>query len=391
MTLDKEDILIGRKLEIYKQESLPEWGYAKPQTDTFAVLYPKDYDEEKEYPLCVVFHSAGHDVYSTLECIKTEGNHDIYHVRDEMFGLFLDCRANTEGTTDWWWGGLGAHDEVVDNERRGSEPQPVEKRCMATVFWAMDKYPINKNRVYACGNSMGGSGSLGIAVCRGDVFASVKANVPAGVRHMADRCCLDTAAPEGFKIPDPPIVLDYSGQNDEWSDGHELIYREMKNHKYAFMGFWAPFGHENNHSKIEKYIDIIHSFDMFSVKKNEAYPVFTNASTDDIVPWPDKRDSKDAGQVNGFFRWEVLKDAVNEFEIKLRLLNPTEWKTRITLPEESVADVTLRRLQNFKVDDGQNIKWEYDGKRGVVTCDDGIFTIQGLKITQNGAVLKLVL
>lgn len=389
MILDKEDILTGRKLELYKQESLPEWGYEKPQTDTFAVLYPKDYDNTKVYPLYVVFHSAGHDVYSALECTKTKGNHDIYHAPEDMFALYLDCRANTEGTTDWWWGGLGAHDEVVDGVRRGCNPQPVEKRCMATVFWAMKNYPIDENRVYACGNSMGGSGSLGIAVCRGDVFASVKANVPAGVRHIADRCCLDTVAPKGFKIPDPPLVLDYSAQNDEWSDGHELLYREMKNHKYALMGFWGPFGHENNHEKIAKYIDIVHAFDIFAVKKNEAYPVFTNASTDDNILWPDNRNSEESGQVNAFFRWEIVKDSENEFEINLRLINNGEVETRLTLPTESFADVTLRRLQNFKPAEKQQIKWEYDDACGEVICENEIFTIKNLKITQKGAILKL--
>ena len=77
-------------------------GYDHEQRDTFAVQYPKNYDENKKYPLYVVFHSAGHDIYSTLTCLKTEGNHDIYHTPDDMFGLFLDCFAHSD--TDWWWG-----------------------------------------------------------------------------------------------------------------------------------------------------------------------------------------------------------------------------------------------------------------------------------------------
>lgn len=391
MTLIKEDVLNGRKLELYQQDSLPEWDYEKPQTDTFAIYYPKDYDPENIYPLWVVFHSAGHDVYSTIECIKQEGNHDIYHVVDDAFGLILDCRANTQGTTDWWWGGASAQADLSDPEaikKRGIETQPVEKRCIATVLDMMAKYPIDENRVYACGNSMGGSGSLGIALSRGDIFAGIKANVPAGVRHAADRCCLDLEAPEGFKIPDPPIVVDYSAQNDGWSDGHEVLYDGMNAKKYLLMGFWGAFGHANNHAQIAKYNDLIHSFDLFGVKKNEAYPAFTNASTNDPLPWPSDRDSKAAGQVNAFFRWEVIKDEENEFEIMLRLINESDWQTRVELPKESTADVTMRRLQNFKANDGDEIAWEYGETKGNVTCKDGIFTVEKLAITQDGCILK---
>ena len=54
--------------------------------------------------------------------------------------------------------------------------------------------------------------------------------------------------------------------------------------------------------------DLVHSFDWLSVRKNEAYAVFTNASCNDSSPWPDRLDSKEAGQINAFFRWNTLRD-----------------------------------------------------------------------------------
>ena len=386
MELFKTDILIGRRLELFSQPSCDEWGYEKPQTDTFAVLYPKEFNAQKEYPLYVVFHSAGHDVYSCLECIKTKGNHDIYHVPDDMFGLFLDCRANTDGTADWWWGGIDAQGRGSD-DRRGVETRPVEKRCIATIEWTMDMYPINRQRVYGVGNSMGGSGVLGIALPRGDIFAAIKANVPAGVRHAADRCCLDTEAPDGFAIPDPPILVDYSSQVDEWSNGHEVLYNGMRDKKYPIMGFWGTFGHANNHENIAKYNDLIHAFDVFAVEKNCAYPVFTNATTDDVIPWPDNRDCGTSGQVNGFFRWNVIKDADDGLDIELRLMNADEWTTRVQLPTESVADVTLRRLQSFAP--CCKVKYSFGDVAGEAELEDGVITVKGLKITQTPTVLSL--
>ena len=55
-----------------------------------------------------------------------------------------------------------------------------------------------------------------------------------------------------------------------------------------------------------KVNDLINSFDWLSVKKNEAYPVFTNASTNDPLPWPDQLADKKPGQVNAFFRWKIV-------------------------------------------------------------------------------------
>lgn len=389
MKINNHASILDRRIDFLSSSDEKEWGYKHPQTDTFAVLYPKDYHKNKTYPLCVVFHSAGHTVYNIITCLKNDGDHDIYHVPDDMFGLFPDCFCHgwDKDSTDWWWGGRNAHEPQV-NARSGVELQPVEKRCFATIEWVMNEFPIDENRVYAVGNSMGGSGALGLGLSHGNLFAAVKVNVPAGVYHALDRCAIAQNAPEGFTLPDPPVVLDYSAQNDEWSDGHEHLYRAMRENRFAFMGFWGPFGHENNHRKIAEYNDIIQSFDIFSVKKNEAYPVFTNASTDDGNPWEHERDTENSGQVNGYFRWKVLSDTEDEFSIELRLLAEDEWESRLTFPAESSADVTLRRLQNFKAAAGERLRYTYGDKSGEITVS-GALTPGRLCIKTVPTVLKI--
>ncbi|MBE6708932.1 MAG: hypothetical protein E7578_06805 [Ruminococcaceae bacterium] len=363
MTVQNNGMFRDRELKFFSTVADPAWGYTTEQRDTFAVEYPKDYDETKSYPLYVVFHSAGHGIYSTIECLYNKGNHDIYHTPDDMFGLFLDCRTNSDNDNDWWWGGTNPLDENSDPKRR-TEKQPVEHRCIATVEWVMDNYPIDANRVYAVGNSMGGSGALGVTLCRGDIFAAIKVNVPAGVRHVADRCCLDTDAPEGFILPDPPVVVDYSAQNDVWSTGHEILYKSMREKRYALHGYWGAFGHENNNGNIAIHNDLVHALPVFEIKKNEAYPVFTNAETDDKNPWEYKDSHAVSGQVNGFFRWENVSDTEEKLEMKLWLLTPDEWATRVTLPEKTVADLLVRRVQNFKLPPNEEFMW-------TLTSDDG--------------------
>ncbi len=392
MKVKNSGMLCGREIKFFSTVSDPDWGYASEQLDTFAVHFPKDYDENKKYPLYVIFHSAGHDVYSTVNCILFEGNHDIYHTPEDMFGLILDCRANSD--RDWWWGGINAVGEG-DPARSGVAKQPVENRCIATVEWMIENYRIDTERIYAVGNSMGGSGALGICLCRGDIFAAIKVNVPAGVRHAADRCCLDTDAPEGFTIPDPPVVVDYSAQNDVWSTGHEVLYKGMRDKRYAFHGYWGEFGHENNHSVIAEHNDLVHAVPVFEMKKSEAYPVFTNASTDDKNPWENKDDFVKAGQVNGFFRWENVYDTEDGFAMKLWLLTPSEWETRVKLPEKATVDLLIRRVQNFVLSPYDEFYWTLTAESGEVLSGKSVAdstchpVIDGINVRQEKQTLTI--
>jgi poly(3-hydroxybutyrate) depolymerase len=373
----KESVFTGRKLEVFKHGIKKEWGYAAPQRDTFLVLHPQQ--ARPHAPLYVVLHSAGHDVHSCLACTTTVGNHDIYHSPPDFFALYLDCRVNPG---DWWWG---------SDKYKAPEVSPTDKRVIDTVKWVTKQYGIDENRVYLCGNSMGGSGTLGIGLRHGDVFAAVKANVPARVEHVSNRMYFPPrTVPADVTFPDPPVVIDYSAQNDSWSQGHDSFVKAMNERKYALFFYWGPFGHANNHENIMKVNDLINSFDWLSVKKNEAYPVFTNASTNDPLPWPDHLADKRSGQVNAFFRWKAVRDTPRAIEISLFLIKPSELKTTFSIPAEATADVSLRRLQMLRVAPGETLRWTFGTAGGEVRADAaGCITIPRLKITARPATLSV--
>lgn len=378
--------LLGRKLEFFHHESGTDCGYAAPQTDTFAVLHPKDEQPGVRYPLYVVFHSAGHDVYSAIGCTWAEGNHDIYHAPEDMYALYLDCRAHAH---DWWWGGINALGEG-DASRSGPSLQPVERRCLDTIAWVTAHYPIEEKRVYAVGNSMGGSGALGIALGHGDRFAAVIANVPAGVQHAVDRCLLGQPKPTGFKLPDPPVVVDYSAPNDSWSKGHETLYAGMAKERYALIGYWGAFGHANDNRVVHAHNDLVHCFDALSLRLDEAYPAFTDATTDDALPWPDHLSEARPGQVNAFFRWRNIADTPERFAMALRLMRPDEWRTTCAVPEASTASVTLRRMQRFALAPCQTVAYTYGGRAGQARADEnGLLTLTNITVTREEQTLTL--
>ncbi len=373
----KESEFTGRKLEEFRHGSRKEWGYAEPQRDTFLVLHPKQ--PRDRAPLYVVLHSAGHDVHSCLACTTRVGNHDIYHSPPDFFALYLDCRANKG---DWWWG---------IHKYPGPEVSPTDKRIIDTVKWVIKQYGIDENRVYLGGNSMGGSGTLGIGMRHGDVFAAIKANVPAEVKHVSARMYFPPqSVPAGVTLPDPPIVVDYSAPNDNWSRGHDGFTKAMNERKYALFMYWGPFGHANNHEAILKVNDLINSFDWLNVKKNECYPVFTNASTNDPLPWPDQLTDKKSGQINAFFRWKTERDTPDTLETTLFLVKPTDIKTTFKVPAEATADVSLRRLQMLRVAPGETVRWTFGKSEGKVQADTtGCITIPALKITAEPTKLSV--
>jgi len=255
----------------------------------------------------------------------------------------------------------------------------------------MAKYSIDTNRVYLSGNSMGGSGTLGIGMPHGDLFAAIKANVPAGIEHVSERMYFPPGVlPDNARLPDPPVVIDYSAQNDGWSRGHDAFVKAMNERKYPLFLYWGPFGHANSHENILKVNDLINSFDWLGVKKDECYPVFTRASTNDPLPWPDRLGDKASGQVNAFFRWTNVTDTADVVETKLFLVTAKDLKTSFTIPSEAIADVTLRRLQKLRPAPGAALYWTFGKATGEVKPDaTGCVTIPGLKITAEPTTLSV--
>lgn len=373
-----EQVHMGRRLEVFTNGVKAAWGYAAPQKDAFLVLHPKQ--ERKSAPLYVVLHSAGHDVYSCLKCTLNPGNHDIYHAPEDFYALYLDCRGNKG---DWWWG---------IQSYKGPDVSPTEKRVMDTVKWVIETYQIDPNRVYLCGNSMGGSGTLGIGMRHGDVFAAIKANVPARIEHVSSRMGFPPykPLPAGTVLPDPPVCVDYSAPNDSWSTNHQDFVSAMNARKYPLYFYWGPFGHANNNEKILAVNDLVHSFDWLGVKRNELYPVFTDASTNDPLPWPGNLSEKKPGQVNAFFRWKTLADTRKKVEVSLFLTDPATLKTTFTVPSEATAAVSLRRLQAFKVKPGEAVRWRFGEAKGEAKADgEGVVTVPGLKITAKPVTLTV--
>jgi pimeloyl-ACP methyl ester carboxylesterase len=107
----------------------------------FAVLPPKDYDPEKKYSLILTIHGAGVEASGLVDC----------HSQKDWAFVVAPTNRRRFGF-DWQdWGRLDAL-EVLDLAKR--------------------TFPIDTNRVYLTGHSMGGHGTWHIALAHPDLFAA---------------------------------------------------------------------------------------------------------------------------------------------------------------------------------------------------------------------------
>ena len=382
MKLVKEFEKGGRKILRYEHDSIPEWGYAKPQQDYFYVLPLTDNPEKK--PLHVVLHSAGcsGDIALNLAFKKPDWFH--YVGLEDQVVIYLDCAKNRN---DWWW---GAHAIKREHEKYADAYCPTEKRILTTIEWAIKTYQVDRNRVYLSGISMGGSGSLGIGMKRGDIFAAVNVMVPAGVEHIQHRMF-------GKDIPDPPILVNFSAPNDNWSKGQEKLIAYFEEKKFPLMFAWGQHGHN---SSTAGYHPAAQVFPWRSIRKNEAYPVFSNSSTNNKYPgFKNATGGDKSGQIGALFRWKTIADTPANFQINLRLVNKTELKPamreKVNLPNSTHTAVIFRRLQKFKTEAGKTYQWSLsrEGKpvqSGATKANEaGLLTIEKLHLSDQSALLEV--
>ena len=107
----------------------------------YAVLPPKDYDPEKEYSLILTLHGAGVEASGLVDC----------HSQKDWAFVVAPTNRRKFGF-DWQdWGRLDAL-EVLEQVKQ--------------------TFPIDTNRIYLTGHSMGGHGTWHIALAHPDLFAA---------------------------------------------------------------------------------------------------------------------------------------------------------------------------------------------------------------------------
>jgi hypothetical protein len=382
----------GRKVQRYWHGPLAAWGYpasedggwkypapeetgaAQQNHNSFYVVEPQR--PHKNAPLVVILHSANRTAFDYLgfACLarKVEPGDDpataMTNPPHDFYALFLNS-TNAE-----WWGWTQAQANMA---RDIHAPPPAELRVLDTIEWVISRYRIDRNRVYLSGVSMGGNGALGIGMPHGDIFAAMRVTVPAGTGYAAytmgnfpasETADVSPSNPEdspdrasGSNLPDPPVVVDFSSQIDSWSRTQPALLQAAQVQRLPLVLSWGRFGHTIFGSHIAQYplCQIALAYPWLQIRKNQAYPVFTHASSNQHAPWtspPEHAD--DSGQTNAYFRWKNIRDTTSNFAMELWITHPPVQNPPASMPDAAVVDITLRRLQQFKIRPDRKYTWE---------------------------------
>jgi hypothetical protein len=409
-TLDLKNPVVqtldGRTIEHYEHGPRASWGYPAPTGDewgyhaaketgpkgqnqnTFYLVAPKV--PRNNAPLCVVLHSANRTGYEYLSYASlgstTDGCKDPTTVMtnspDDFYALYLSS-TNAE----WWgWSAAGTSE---DRKRGINAPSPAERRVLDTIEWVVEQRHIDRNRIYLCGVSMGGCGTLGIGLPNGNIFAAIRATVPGGTAYGSYRFAgvagigpipsFDSPPAEidawkrraaGVGMPDPPFICDFSSEADGWAlTQPPLVYAAHFGHLPLVLT-WGNWGHITFGERMlpETICQVGLAFPWLEIRKNEAYPVFTGATCDQRNPWFKAPISfNSSGVMNAYFRWKNIEDTPGRFRIQLWMDHPqipgptaAEGKPAgppVIMPDSATADLTFRRFQQFKVTPGASYAW----------------------------------
>ncbi|HEY3397826.1 MAG TPA: hypothetical protein VGM19_09245 [Armatimonadota bacterium] len=423
--------LDGRSIERYVHGPRAEWGYpagaagqwgyppaqetgaAQQNHNSFYLVAPST--PRPGAPLCVVLHSANRTAYDYLGYgslgRKIDGNDDPATVMtaspDDFYALYLNS------TNDEWWGWSQAR-YGPDYAPGVNTPPPAERRVLDTIEWVAERYQVDRNRIYLCGVSMGGCGTLGIGMANGQVFAAIRADVPAGTNYASYRrggfgpgpagdaspaeraAWLQRAA--GVGLPDPPVIVDFSSQSDGWSQTQPALVQAAQAGRLPLVLCWGQFGHTTFASLIAKYPlgQVALAYPWLEIRNHEAYPVFTRATCDQRSPWLNAPVEYDeSGQTNAYFRWQSAQDTPTRLVMRLWIAHPTVAGPPPAMPNEAVADVTLRRLQHLKVLPGKTYTWQLAQADKVLSSGSlkpdavGLLTIPRVKLSTAPAELTV--
>ena len=428
--------LDGRTIERFVHGPCDAWGYVVKSPDEWNYPHaqetgPNEQNHNSFYlvapkvphdgaPLCVVLHSANRTGFDYLgydylnqktqdmggKSISSDGTPtSMTHSPDGFYALYLNS-TNAE----WWGWSQIKKGEIFKNQTNG--PLPAELRVLDTIEWVVSRYKIDRNRIYICGLSMGGCGALGIGMPNGKVFAAVLAVVPAGTGYASYRMggfgplpAVDASQGErdawmkrAAGIPDPPVVVDFSANNDLWSITQPALVETAQAWHLPLVLCWGGFEHSALPTAIAKHPtgEAALAFPWTEIRKNEAYPAFSHASSDESCPWLNSPADfgNRPGQLNAYFRWKNQEDSPARLAISLWIA-PPKISQPSSMPERATADVTLRRLQRFIIDPKKTYFWQLSREghpvaSGQATPDlANLLTIPKLELTTIPAELSI--
>ena len=319
---------------------------------------------------------------------------------------------------DWW---TGYHEHLAQGRltaqsvATGSVHPYTQRRLLSFIDWLATNIRIDKTRVFAAGNSMGGSGAIMLAIRHPERIAWAIGWV--GV-HSPKLSPTFRSSYEGVyglpswnaRFEDGTPVWDYfddtwylrryperdiglisfsNGKNDRSIGWEQAVrfYRALQDTRQPHVFVWGQGGHNERATMPAQGGQRVNPLDL---RTDQSLPAFSHCSLDDDPGSGAPDDGAPSGQSNVFLTWNTrtIVDEAALWGVSIALTDRTPHPT-------ATVDITPRRLQRFKLAPGDKVLWtNTQGGRvaqsGELVADRwGLATLPQVQITRQGSTIEL--
>ena len=300
-------------------------------------------------------------------------------------------------------------------------------RMSWTINWCLSNLPLDTTRTYLNGWSLGAIGSLFTSLVMPSKIAAVflfaplfeictpLASNPAGIlilERLYGTYQTNLPTNEGLtrnqrlhagylasinRLNSLPIIFSFCGKNDANVGWQEKIafFDSLKSTRHGGFHFWSM----TDHVQVFYNSPWQSSFPNFSFflryRTNLSYPAFSNCTLNNNPGNGIPSSGDPIGTINGHLDWnDNIVDLANRWEITLKLKDLSTIYGADIAPDSGISDVTLRRLQLFKVPPRSTINWENRRnniavQRASFMYDSGLVTIPGVKVYKDSSRLAV--
>ncbi|MEL7834484.1 prolyl oligopeptidase family serine peptidase [Fodinibius sp. Rm-B-1B1-1] len=166
----------------------------------YRILKPADYDSSKSYPLVLFLHGAGERGDDNFSQLKWGVSHLAEPKMREKYPAFIVAPQMPEGAV--WSQLITSRDTTSYTASMGQTPTKPMRLTIELLKQLQEEYPVDSNRLYVTGISMGGFGTFDLIQRFPNKFAAA---VPV---------CGGGDTTTAFMLTDIPLWV-FHGTNDD--------------------------------------------------------------------------------------------------------------------------------------------------------------------------------
>lgn len=383
------------------------------------------------YPLVIVFEGAGAAINSGVGLDADVTNCYVLGVYD---WLPLPNGSGVGTGENSYFSGYHENFNIYSDQNPFPESGTVkmycQKRYMEAARWVKKNFPVDTTRVYTKGVSASGFGALLMGFLFPDEISAVYASVePMFVKPVGNKGLLyeqmwgesssdlpsdvnNVSTGQPVTIYDAldarellninrnytlPLIFDVHGKKDNsvvWSVKIISWFDSLNANNAGGVFFWDQRTHGGEG---KNFLPDETTPDFYRYRTDLAYPAFSNCSINQDPGNGAPSSGDKYGAFNGYLDWDdAIEDNTCDFSIHVfvkdfyvgGVLDAEQYTTCKT-------DVAFRRLQHFKPNAGETIKWKnFDNSNtkiqsGSFIYDGGLILLKDITVNKSGNRIEL--